>query len=84
MAATVAQPQKELLRELLKAGRWTNESEIVRYGIELVRREVEREQLAPLPDKVLARCYRQMSVDEISEDHQLGAASARPGSKDME
>jgi Arc/MetJ-type ribon-helix-helix transcriptional regulator len=84
MAATVAQPQKELLRELLKAGRWTNESEIVRYGIELVRREVEREQLAPLPDKVLAKCYREMSAEELAEDRKLGAASARPGRKDLE
>ena len=84
MAATVAQPQKELLRELLKEGRWTNESEIVRYGIELVRREVERERLSPLPDKVLARCYRQMSAEELAEDRRMGAASAKPGTKDLE
>jgi Arc/MetJ-type ribon-helix-helix transcriptional regulator len=84
MAATVAQPQKELLRELLKAGRWTNESEIVRYGIELVRREVERERLAPVPDKVLARCYKQMSAEELAEDRKLGAASAQPSAKDLE
>ncbi len=58
MAATVAQPQKELLRELLKAGRWTNESEIVRYGIELVRREVERERLASLQAASSARSSR--------------------------
>jgi Arc/MetJ-type ribon-helix-helix transcriptional regulator len=84
MAATVAQPQKELLRQLLKAGRWTNESEIVRYGIELVRREVEREQLAPLPNKILVRCYKQMSEEEVAEDRKLGAASARPDAKDLE
>ena len=84
MAATVAQPQKELLRRLLKAGRWTNESEIVRYGIELVRREVEREQLSPLPGKVLARCYKQMSADEIAEDRRMGSASAKPSAKDIE
>jgi Arc/MetJ-type ribon-helix-helix transcriptional regulator len=84
MAATVAQPQKELLRRLLKAGRWTNESEIVRYGIELVRREVERERLSPLPDKVLARCYKQMSADELAEDRRMGNASAKPNAQDLE
>jgi Arc/MetJ-type ribon-helix-helix transcriptional regulator len=84
MAATVAQPQKELLRQLLKAGRWTNESEIVRYGIELVRREVEREQLSPLANKILAKCYKQMSAEELAEDRKLGAASAKPSAKDLE
>jgi len=84
MAATVAQPQKELIRELLKEGRWTNESEIVRYGIELVRREVQRERLSPLPDKVLARCYKQMTADEIAADRSLGSASAKPSAKDLE
>jgi Arc/MetJ-type ribon-helix-helix transcriptional regulator len=84
MAATVAQPQKELLRELLKVGRWTNESEIVRYGIELVRREVEREQLTPLPDEVLARCYKQMSAEELAEDRRMGVSCAKPSPKDLE
>ncbi len=77
MAATVAQPQKELLRELLKAGRWTNESEIVRYGIELVRREVEREQLAKYPDGTLARCYKKMNREELAEDAAWGEASLK-------
>lgn len=77
MSATVAQPQKDLLRELLKAGRWTNESEIVRYGIELVKREVERESLAPVPDAVLAKCYAEMSAEEQQEDKNMARASAR-------
>lgn len=77
MSATVAQPQKELLRELLKAGRWTNESEIVRYGIELVKREVERESLAPIPDAVLAKCYAEMSAEERAEEQTLCKASSR-------
>jgi len=75
MAATVAQPQKELLRELLKAGRWTNESEIVRYGIELVRREVERERFSKYPDGILAKCYQQMKRDELAEDAAWSEAS---------
>jgi Arc/MetJ-type ribon-helix-helix transcriptional regulator len=77
MAATVAQPQKELLRELLKVGRWTNESEIVRYGIELVRREVEREKLSKYPDGTLAKCYKQMQRDELAEDAAWGEASLK-------
>jgi Arc/MetJ-type ribon-helix-helix transcriptional regulator len=77
MAATVAQPQKELLRELLKAGRWTNESEIVRYGIELVRREVQRESLAKYPDGTLAKCYQQMKQEELAEDAAWSEASLK-------
>jgi Arc/MetJ-type ribon-helix-helix transcriptional regulator len=77
MAATVAQPRKELLRKLLKAGRWTNESEIVRYGIELVRREVEREQLSKYPDGALAKCYKQMKREELAEDTAWGEGSLK-------
>jgi Arc/MetJ-type ribon-helix-helix transcriptional regulator len=77
MAATVAQPQKELLRELLKVGRWTNESEIVRYGIELVRREVERERFSKYPEGTLARCYKQMQRDELAEDAAWDEASLK-------
>ena len=77
MAATVAQPQKELLRELLKVGRWTNESEIVRYGIELVRREVERERLTKYPAGTLARCYKQMKQEELADDAAWSEASLK-------
>jgi Arc/MetJ-type ribon-helix-helix transcriptional regulator len=77
MTATVAQPQKELLRELLKEGRWTNESEIVRYGIELVRREVEREKLYKYRDGTLAKCYKQMSREELTEDAAWSEASLK-------
>ena len=77
MAATVAQPQKELLRKLLKVGRWTNESEIVRYGIELVRREVERERFSKYPDGTLAKCYQQMEQDELADDATWSEASLK-------
>ena len=78
MAATVAMPQKKLLRRLLKSGRWNSESEIVRYGIELVRREVERDQLLPYSEKDLAQAYRKLSKQDWEDDEQLGRASARP------
>ncbi len=51
---------------------------------DLVRREVERERLTPLPDKVLARCYKQMTAEEIAEDRSMGAASVKPGANDLE
>ena len=84
MSATVAQPQKDLLRELLKAGRWTNESEIVRYGIELVKREVEREALSPVPNSELAACYASMSQDDKASESQMAKRVVRPTSKDLE
>ena len=75
MSATVAQPQKDLIRELLKAGKWNNESEIVRYGIELVRREVEREALRPVPDAAISAAYDQMTPEDLETDRQMSAAS---------
>ena len=84
MAATVAMPQKKLLQKLLKSGRWNSESEIVRYGIELVRREVARERLSPYPDHVLAKAYRKLSVADRELDDQLGRASNHPVSGELE
>jgi Arc/MetJ-type ribon-helix-helix transcriptional regulator len=78
MAATVAMPQKELLRKLMKSGRWNSESEIVRYGIDLVRREVEREQFSPYPEHVLTEAYGQLTKEERRQDERMGRASARP------
>lgn len=73
----MAQLAKELLRAWLKVGRWTNESEIGRHGIERVRREVERDRLSKYPDGVLARCYKQMQRDELAEDAAWGEASLK-------
>ncbi len=41
MARTLTEPQRRLIQELLKVGRWNNESEIVHYGLHLVAKEVE-------------------------------------------
>ncbi len=71
-------PQKKLLRRLLRSGRWNSESEIVRYGIELVRREVEKETLSPYPDDELAAAYARLTAQEKKQDERLGRASARP------
>jgi len=83
MAATVAMPQKELLQRLLKSGRWNSESEIVRYGIELVRREVERELFSPYPETVLAQAYRKLSKQDQQADERLCRASALPSPGDL-
>ncbi len=78
MSSTVTTPQKRILERLLKTGRWNNKSEIVRHGLELVRREVEREELAPMPDEVLAEAYRQITPQELAEERAMGRACARP------
>ena len=78
MAATITAVQKDLLKRLLKSGRWHNYSEIIRHGLELVRQEVEREDLAPFAAAVLAEAYRQASQEEREVDRELGRASARP------
>jgi Arc/MetJ-type ribon-helix-helix transcriptional regulator len=79
MAATVAMPQKKLLQRLMKSGRWNSESEIVRYGIELVRREIEAESYAPYPQSLLAEAYSKSSDRDRKEDEAMSAASALPG-----
>ena len=70
MAHTLTEPQRRLIQELLKVGRWNNESEIIRYGLHLVAKEVEAEQersLEPYPSGVLARAYRRVSPRERNE-----------------
>jgi Arc/MetJ-type ribon-helix-helix transcriptional regulator len=87
MNASLTRQNKKLLRELLRLGRWANESEIVRYGLHLVAREAELEQrgsLAPYPPGVLARAYRQMSELERREDEMLAGRSARHRPKEEE
>jgi Arc/MetJ-type ribon-helix-helix transcriptional regulator len=81
MAATVAMPQKKLLRKLMKSGRWNSESEIVRYGIDLVRREVEREQLSPYPEHVLTEAYDKLTREEYGRMNAWAEArhGRRPG-----
>ncbi len=71
-------PQKELLRKLMKSGRWNSESEIVRYGIDLVRREVEREQYSPYPENVLTEAYSRLTKEERRQGDRMGRGSARP------
>ena len=87
MAHTLTEPQKRLIQELLKVGRWNNESEILRYGLHLVAREVEAEQersLGPYPPGVLARAYRRLTPKERKEERAMARASAGPQKGELE
>lgn len=87
MAHTLTEPQKRLIQELLKVGRWNNESEIIRYGLHLVAREVESEQersLAPYPAGVLARAYRRLTSQKRKEEQAMERASAGPQKGELE
>ncbi len=87
MAHTLTTPQKRLIQELLKVGRWNNESEILRYGLHLVAKEVEDEQarsLEPYPPGVLARAYRRLTSKEQKEEKALASASAGPQKGELE
>ena len=87
MAHTLTEPQKRLIQELLKVGRWNNESEILRYGLHLVVREVEGEQerrLKPYPPGRLARVYRRLTPRERKEERAMERASAGPQKGELE
>ena len=87
MAHALTTPQKRLINELLKVGRWNNESEIVRYGLHLVAKEVELDQersLAPYSAGVLARAYRRVTPRERKEQRAMERASARPQKGELE
>ena len=62
MATTLTTQNKQTLKRLLKTGRWNNESEIMRYGLHLVAKEVEQ---AEKPDPYLIPARRQMSDEEF-------------------
>ena len=87
MAHTLTNPQRRLIQELLKVGRWNNESEIVRYGLHLVAKEVETDQersLEPYSAGVLARAYRRVAPSERKEHRAMERASAGPQRGEIE
>lgn len=87
MAHTLAEPQRKLIQELLKAGRWNNESEIIRYGLHLMAKEVQSEQtrrLDPYPSQVLARAYRRLTRRGRKEERAMERASAGPHKGELE
>lgn len=87
MSASLTVENRRLLKALLQVGRWANESEIMRYGLHLVAREVEserRQSLEPLAPGVLARAYRQMSRADRAADRAMSRASAYPTAKELD
>jgi Arc/MetJ-type ribon-helix-helix transcriptional regulator len=89
MATTLTAQNKKSLKELLKTGRWNNESEIMRYGLHLVIEEVRGKQamdLRPIPDEVLAKALRKKTRKELAEEKRMAKASMRhkPSAKDFE
>jgi len=87
MAHTLTDPQKQLIQELLRVGRWNNESEILRYGLHLVAKEVEQEQersLEPYPRGVLARAYRRLTPSERRAESAMTRACAGPQEGELE
>jgi len=87
MSYSVTRSQKRLIQDLLKIGRWNNESEIIRYGVHLVAKEVEAEQtqsLEPYAPGLLAKAYRRLTPRQRNEERALEAASARPQKGELE
>ena len=87
MAHTFTEPQKRLIQELLKVGRWNNESEVLHYGLHLVATEVEGEQarsLEPYPPGELARAYRRLTPRDRKEERAMSQASAGPQKGELE
>lgn len=87
MNASLTAENKRLLKALLRLGRWGNESEIVRYGLHLVAREVEAEQrrsLEPIPAGVLARAYHKLSPADHESDLAMSGASAYPAKGELD
>jgi len=87
MAHTLTNPQKRLIHELLKVGRWNNESEILRYGLHLVAKEIESDQertLEPYSPGLLARAYRRVTPRQREEQRAMERASAGPEKGELE
>jgi Arc/MetJ-type ribon-helix-helix transcriptional regulator len=87
MGYALTDSQKRLVQELLKIGRWNNESEIVRYGLHLVAREVEAEQVRsyePYGAGVLKRAYKKLSKVDREEESDMARASVKPSAGELE
>jgi Arc/MetJ-type ribon-helix-helix transcriptional regulator len=87
MGYTLTTPQKKLMSQLLQVGRWNNESEIIRYGLHLVAKEVQADEtrsLDPISKDVLMRSYRKLSKADRAEEKAMEKASAYPSPGELE
>ena len=82
MAVSLTPQNKQTLKRLLKTGRWNNESEVIRYGLHLVNKEVDGGQnLSPYTAAELRRALGAESRVERREQQRIGRAAARPKRK---
>jgi Arc/MetJ-type ribon-helix-helix transcriptional regulator len=89
MAVSLRPDNKRILKRFLKTGRWNNESEILRYGLRWVERELTAEQfaeLSPVSAEQLAKALRQLTPLEQLEETRISRASLRhrPRPKDLD
>jgi len=80
MNATLTSADRQLLKQLLKVGRWNSQTEVIRYALFLLKDEVERggvHDLTPYSHAALRRAARRASREDIAADRRLGKASAR-------
>jgi Arc/MetJ-type ribon-helix-helix transcriptional regulator len=84
VATTITPPNRKLIERLVRTGRFNNYSEVVRYGLELVRREIEREDLSQYPNSILRRIYQRMSRVEKASEAKIAKVCARPSPGELD
>jgi putative addiction module CopG family antidote len=80
MSAVLTSENKRLIRRAIQSGRWNNESEVIRYAIHLVEREMqdcELRKLTPFGASELRQAAKRATADDVALDKRLGKASAR-------
>ena len=80
MSIALTDENRKVLKWLRGTGRWANDSEIVRYGLHLVLKEVKTEMtqgLGPYSYAEVAKAYAKDSKEDRKMEKLLGKASAR-------
>ena len=80
MNAILTSADRQLLKQLLKLGRWNSENEVIRSALFLLKGEIEGghlHNLAPYSQAALRRAARSASREDIAADRRLAKASAR-------
>ena len=78
MSKVLTRDDKQLLKQLQEAGHWSSESEIIRYGLFLVKKEIgQLESLAPYSKTLLRKAARRATRQDEEEDSRMARASAR-------
>ena len=80
MNAALTSADRQLLKQLLKLGRWNSQNEVIRYALFLLKDEIENGRvlhLAPYSHAALRRAARTATREDIAADRRLAKASAR-------